>query len=131
MNPSSRRILYVDDDADACQLMELWLQQFNENYGVTAVGTVAKALELISDLAFDLYILDYRMPELSGFELCRLIRQEDSMTPILIYSGMGRDVDLDEALRAGANAYLIKPNDLDKINETVELLLQNKYRAFS
>jgi len=120
---SSRRILYVDDDPDSCLLMGLLLQQFNEDYGVIAVGTIKKALDLINDLGFDLYILDYRMPEMSGVEFCRLIRQTDPETPIMIYSAMSRDADRLEAVNAGANAYLIKPNDLDIFNETVERLL--------
>lgn len=120
---SSRRILYVDDDPDSCLLMGLLLQQYNEDYGVIAVGTIKKAVDLINDLDFDLYILDYRMPEMSGVELCRLIRQTDTETPIMIYSAMSRDADRLEALNAGANAYLVKPNDLDILNETVERLL--------
>ena len=120
---SSRRILYVDDDPDSCLLIGLMLQQFNEDYGVIAVGSVQKALDLINDLGFDLYILDYRMPEMSGVEFCRLIRQTDAETPIMIYSAVLRDADRLEALNAGANAFLIKPNDIDRLNETVEQLL--------
>jgi CheY-like chemotaxis protein len=126
---SSRRILYVDDDPDSCILMGLLIQQYNEDYGVIAVGTVQKALNLMSDLAFDLYILDYRMPEMSGVELCRLIRQTDSETPIMIYSAMSRETDREDALQAGATAYLVKPNDLDRLNETVEQLMNKKYQS--
>ena len=126
---SSRRILYVDDDADSCLLMGLLIQQYNEDYGVIAVGTIKKALDLMNDLAFDLYILDYRMPEMSGVDFCRLIRQKDSDTPIMIYSAMSRETDREDALNAGATAYLIKPNDIDKLNETVEQLMNRKYRS--
>lgn len=126
---SLRRILYVDDDTDTCLLMGLLIQQYNENYGVIAVGTVQKALDLISDLTFDLYILDYRMPEMTGIELCRLIRQTDSDTPIMIYSAMSRETDREDALNAGATAYLVKPNDLDNFNETVEQLMNRMYQV--
>ncbi|HVE59227.1 MAG TPA: response regulator [Pyrinomonadaceae bacterium] len=126
---SLRRILYVDDDKDACLLMGLLIQQYNEDYGVIAVGTVQKALDLMSDLSFDLYILDYRMPEMSGIELCRLIRQTDSDTPIMIYSSLAREADREDALNAGATAYLVKPNDFDNFNETIEELMSKKYRS--
>ena len=124
-----RRILYVDDDSDTCLLMGLLIQQYNEDYGVIAVGTVKKALDLMSDLSFDLFILDYRMPEMSGVELCRMIRQTDNETPIMIYSAMSRETDREDALNAGATAYLIKPNDLDNFNETVEQLVNKKYQS--
>jgi len=126
---SSWRILYVDDDTDSCLLMGLLIQQYNEDYGVIAVRTVQKALDLMSDLTFDLYILDYRMPEMSGVEFCRLIRQTDSETPIMIYSAMSREIDREDALNAGATAYLVKPNDFDRLNETVEQLLNHNYSA--
>lgn len=126
---SSRRILYVDDDTDSCLLMGLLIQQYNEDYGVISVGTVQKALDLMSSLTFDLYILDYRMPEMTGVELCRLIRQTDSETPIMIYSAMSRETDRQDALNAGASAYLVKPNDLDRLNETVEQLLALRNHA--
>lgn len=129
MQSSSRRILYVDDDADSCLLMGLLIQQYNEDFGVIAVGTVQKALELMTDLAFDLYILDYLMPEMSGVELCRLIRQTDTETPIMFYSAMSRIIDREEALNAGATAYLIKPNDLDRLSDTVEQLLSRTYKT--
>lgn len=130
MNSSSlRRILYVDDDSDTCLLMKLLIEQYNDEYGVTAVGSVKKALDLINASAFDLYILDYRMPEMTGVELCRLIRQTDTETPIMIYSAMSRDTDRAAALNAGATAYLVKPNDLENFNETVEQLMNRKYNA--
>jgi CheY-like chemotaxis protein len=129
MQSTLRRILYVDDDSDTCLLMGLLIEQYNEDYGVIAVGTVKKALDLMKDVTFDLFILDYRMPEMTGIELCRLIRQTDSETPIMIYSAMSRDTDREDALNAGATAYLVKPNDLENFNETVEQLMNRKYQV--
>jgi DNA-binding response OmpR family regulator len=131
MISNPRRVLYVDDDEDSCLLMSLLLQQYDRDLGVVAVGSVAKALSLISDDSFDLYILDYRMPEMTGVDLCRLIRLRDSQTPIMIYSAMSRESDQLEALNAGATAYLVKPNDLDKLNVTVEQLLNHEYPKYS
>lgn len=124
-----RRILYVDDDSDTCLLMSLLIEQSNENYAVSAVESVKKALDLINESAFDLYILDYRMPEMTGVELCRLIRQTDSETPIMIYSAMSRPDDRQNALNAGATAYFVKPNDLERLNETVTQLMNRDDQA--
>ncbi len=82
-----------------------------------------KALKLAENEKFDIYLLEYCLPEMSGIELCRRIRKTDADTPILFFSGIARPADRDEAMAAGATEYLIKPNDLDKFAETVERLL--------
>jgi DNA-binding response OmpR family regulator len=58
---------------------------------------------------FDLYILDNWLPDNSGVELCRAIREFDAHTPILFYSAAAYAKDIQEGLRAGAQAYLVKP----------------------
>lgn len=126
MQTPSPRILYVDDDKDSCEMMCLMLKLANSDYKTVEVGTAEKALKSIADESFDIYIFDYKLPDMSGIELCRLIRQTDAETPILIFSGMARDVDRENAKAAGANCYLIKPNDLNIFTATVENLLNDK-----
>jgi DNA-binding response OmpR family regulator len=77
-----------------------------------AVGTAAQAMSSIQTERFDLYLLDSRLPDLDGFDLCRRIRDFDPETPILFFSGAANDADKERGIKAGANAYLIKP-DLD------------------
>jgi DNA-binding response OmpR family regulator len=74
-----------------------------------AVGTAAQAISSIQTERFDLYLLDSRLPDLDGFDLCRRIRDVDQETPILFFSGAARETDQKKALDAGANAYVIKP----------------------
>ncbi len=100
MYSSYRRILCVDDDTDSCEIMSLMLHDANDNYRVTTVTSSYKALSLIADEPFDLYILDYRLPEMSGIELCRLIRQTDAKTPIMFFTGMAREIDGKDAIEA-------------------------------
>ncbi|MGI8638755.1 MAG: response regulator [Pyrinomonadaceae bacterium] len=130
MNSFSRRILCVDDDHDSCEIMSLMLHDANVNYRVTTVSSGNKALSLIADEPFDLYILDYRLPEMSGIELCRLIRQTDAETPIMFFTGMAREIDGKNAIEAGATKFLVKPTDLDILTETVEKLLNQSSFAF-
>lgn len=126
MYPSPRRILCVDDDSDSCEIISLMLHNADENYRVKTVSSGNAALNLIADEPFDLYILDYRLPEMSGTDLCRLIRQSDAQTPIVFFTGMAREIDGKNALEAGATKFLVKPTDLDILTETVtELLNQN------
>lgn len=123
MQIPSPRILYVDDDKDSRDMICLMLQLANANYQTIAVGTVTNALSSIAEQPFDIYIFDYKLPEMTGIELCKLIRQTDLKTPILIFSGMARDVDRENASAAGANSYLVKPNDLNIFTTTVKNLL--------
>jgi len=77
-----------------------------------AVGTAAQALSSIQTERFDLYLLDARLPDLDGFELCRRMRALDPHTLILFFSGAAYADDKKRGIDAGAGAYVIKP-DLD------------------
>ncbi len=76
-----------------------------------AVGTAAQALSSIRAEPFDLYLLDSRLPDADGFELCRRIRDYDHpQTPILFFPGAAYEADKKKGIEAGANAYVIKPD---------------------
>ena len=64
-------------------------------------------------------MLDSRLPDLDGFDLCRQIRDFDSDTPILFFSGAAYEADKKRGIEAGANAYVIKP-DLDGLLGSVK-----------
>jgi DNA-binding response OmpR family regulator len=123
MRSLSPSILYVDDNADSCEVISLMLNIADNKYDVTTVDRADKAINLIKDRNYDLYILDYRLPEIDGIELCRRIRRVDTVTPIIFYSGAAYKAEREQAIEAGANAYLVKPNDLDSLTETVKLFL--------
>jgi DNA-binding response OmpR family regulator len=105
------------------------LSHDNADYKITAVPTPFEALNLISQKPFDLFVFDYQLPEMSGVELCRRIRETDQQTPILFFTGMAGNDERNIALSAGASHYLVKPNDLEKFTETVRLLLNEKQEA--
>lgn len=127
----SPRILFVDDNEDTCELVKYLLTRADNEYAVTTVSTAQNAVNFIESEAFDLYILDYRLPEISGAELCRKIRYRDSKTPVLFFSAAAYPVDFDEAFKAGATEYLVKPDDLFKLTETIENLLARNYQIHS
>lgn len=120
-----KHILCVDDDKDSCELITFMLKSASDNFEVSAVSSPSEAVDLITEKSFDLYILDYRLPGMSGIELCQLIRSNDDETPILFFSAMAFEKDRKEALEAGANAYLVKPNDVGIFTETVQKLLKS------
>jgi DNA-binding response OmpR family regulator len=104
------RVLCVDDDEDS-RLMLITLLR-HALLEAKAVGTAAQALSSIQTERFDLYLLDSRLPDLDGFDLCRRMRDFDPDTPILFFSGAAYEADKKRGIEAGANAYVIKP-DLD------------------
>ena len=77
---------------------------------VEAVATATQALSLIQKEYFDLYLLDARLPDLDGFELCRRLRDGYPRAPILFFSSAADEIDRKRGIEAGANAYAIKPN---------------------
>ena len=122
---SSSHILVVDDDKDTRELIEFLLRQEAKGYDLTIVGTAEEAVDLIADRSFDLYIFDYKLPEMSGIELSRYVRRSDNKTPIIFFSAMAYSRDKENAIKAGATEYLVKPNDLDKLAATVNRLIKN------
>jgi CheY-like chemotaxis protein len=67
--------------------------------------------------------LHHRLADVSGVEICRQIRGYDRQTPIIFYSGAVFPQEKEAGLAAGANAYLTKPNDLEKIAGAVKQLI--------
>ncbi|HEY0459122.1 MAG TPA: response regulator [Pyrinomonadaceae bacterium] len=118
------RILLVDDDKDSCEMMSVMLTLANTNYEVISANSADEALALMEIKPFDIYILDSLLPDMSGVELCAEVRRGDEQTPILFYSGMLDSNYIKNAKAAGANEYLIKPNDLERFTETVHKYLR-------
>jgi len=114
-----RRILCIEDDADTCELLATWLGLYN--CLVTSASTMAHGVELARQQAFDLYLIDSRLPDGTGVEVCNRIRAFDSRTPILFWSG--DDEGDDHAYVAGAQAFIAKPIDPDPFMKTIEKLL--------
>lgn len=120
MQPKKRRILCVDDDEDTCFLLTTLLER--EGFEAKSVKSVEQALELSRRDSFNLYILDTWFSRGSGTGLCRKIREFDPHTPIIVYSGAAFESDKEEALHAGANAFVAKPQ-IEELLETVKRLL--------
>ena len=121
MSTPQPRILCVEDDADTCMLLRVLLGQ--ADYETEYASTLADGLQLARSQAFDLYLLDQWLGDGTGVELCQLIRQFDPQTPIVFFSGLAHERDRARALAAGAQVYLIKPNDIDALASTVTRLL--------
>jgi DNA-binding response OmpR family regulator len=100
--------------------MNILLTQFG--YEVVTTHSVASALKLAVETHLDLYIIDSTFPDGTAIQFCREVRRFDANTPLIIYSGTTEKADLEEALVAGAQAYVLKPN-IEELLETVTAIL--------
>ena len=110
MQPHARRVLCAEDDPDTCEMISALLVLIGCE--VVSANTAGQALDFIKAGRFDLYLLDNWLPGGSGVEVCRRIRESGDTAPVLFYSGAASNNDRREALEAGAQAYLIKPDSL-------------------
>jgi len=124
MKSTKGRILLVEDHEDTCELMIAVLEQ--SEYEVWPACTVADGMRLARSERFDLYVLDQRLPDGTGAELCEQLRQLHPRTPILFLSAAVYEVDRQRALSAGADSFLKKPNDFEILVPTISRLLTNK-----
>jgi DNA-binding response OmpR family regulator len=119
LDGKKRRVLLVDDDEDSRDLVTLTLIE----YTLICARDFDEGLRLAQQRGFDLYILDSWMPDKSGVELCRAIREFDPHTPILFYSAAAYGRDIEEAIRAGAQDYLVKPIIPNELRQVIAQLL--------
>lgn len=115
-------VLCVDDNADTLELLKVILMQ--EGYRVITTQSKNSGLIKARSGIFNLFILDVNLPDGSGIELCREIRAFDKQTPIVFYSADALPCHIEEALKAGAQAYLQQPLYPSVLNETVTRLIQ-------
>jgi DNA-binding response OmpR family regulator len=126
MENINNTILCIDDDNDTCQLVSFMFAQ--TGYQMISCQTAEEGLLCARKRNFGAIILDNSFEKTSGVEICREIRSFDKRTPIIFFSGRAFQVDKEQGLAAGANAYLVKPNDLEKLTETVISLILNTDR---
>lgn len=116
------RILYVDDDLADCEMMAYWLRE-ECGYDVSAAVDGRQAIALIETEFFDLFLLDYCLPDTTAVHLCDRIRRVNLEAPIIIYSALDREIDRQRAFAAGADYYLVKPDQIHLIEPHLKMLL--------
>jgi len=123
-NAAKGHVLHVDDEPDIRLLIAASLRDFG--YVVATAGTCAEALELAKQFKFDLCILDVRLPDGTGIQLCQKIHQIQSRVPVLYYSAYASDEEQEAALSVCGDAYLKKPVLAAKLEQTIAELLKSK-----
>lgn len=121
MENNDFKILCIEDDKDTCELLTFVFEQ--EGYNVESCSQI-DCLNLIREKKFLAVILDNYFIGISGVEICRELRSFDKTTPIIFFSGEARPEEIEKALSAGANDYLVKPNDFERLQPTTIKLIE-------
>ena len=100
------KILIVDDEKEIADLVALYLE--NENFTVYKYYTAKDALKCIQEETLDLAILDVMLPDTSGFQICRKIR-EKYRYPVIMLTAKGEEIDKITGLTLGADDYITNP----------------------
>lgn len=116
------RILVVEDEEELSLSLKEWLEA--ELYAVSIINEGKTALEKLLSNTYDLIILDWMLPELSGLDICKAFRAAGGETPILILTARGTISAKEEGLNSGADDYLTKPFDLRELSARVKALLR-------
>jgi two-component system alkaline phosphatase synthesis response regulator PhoP len=114
------RICLVEDERSISELIQLNLELDGHEVALFSDGIIASE-HFKNNINYDLIILDVMLPHISGLELCRQIRESNSI-PILFLSAKGTTQDRIEGLKIGANDYLTKPFDLEELLLKVKIL---------
>ncbi|HEX8649422.1 MAG TPA: response regulator [Pyrinomonadaceae bacterium] len=122
MENLARQILFVEDTADTRDLVEFSLQQ--DGFTVTCAQTADEGLSLARSESYALILLDIGLPDKDGLELCREIRRFDQQTPILFYTAFAELLDENEAIKAGAQGWLRKPEDTGRLGAVARELIE-------
>ncbi len=120
----SKHILIVDDSKTVRNLVAFILKK--EGFKVTMAEDGIDGLEkLYSADKVDLIISDVNMPRMDGFKFIRSVREQDAYRdlPIIVLSTEGQEKDIQQGISLGANLYMVKPAQPDKMLKNIKMLL--------
>ena len=117
-----KRILCAEDDGDTRELLTFLLDE----YELSFTDSIKDAMALLEAHHFDLYLLDNWLADGVGVDLCREIRVLTPHTPIIFASGVAQKDEIQKALNAGAQAYLVKPYFPEELQKIVKELIEQK-----
>jgi len=128
---NNTRILIVDDDETIRTTMKAILEE--EGYKVDLAGNGEEGIQKTNERAYNVALLDIRLPDMEGVQLLKLMKETLPRTRKIMVTGYPSTKNAIEALNKNADAYLIKPVDIEKLLSTIkeQLRLQEEERKFS
>lgn len=122
----ARKILIVEDDQDINHLLAINLR--TAGYEIESTENGAQGLKKAQIGGFDLIILDLMLPDLDGLDICRRLRSEENLSPILMLTAKDSEVDRVLGLEMGADDYLTKPFSIRELQARVKAQLRRTDR---
>lgn len=122
---ADERILVVEDERAVARGLEYGLK--SEGFQVILAETGQQALDLAHSHDPHLLLLDIRLPDLSGFDVCRKLRSEGSSIPIIMLTARDEELDKVLGLELGADDYVVKPYSLRELVSRIRALLRRAY----
>jgi DNA-binding response OmpR family regulator len=113
------KILIIEDEKGIVNFLKQGLEE--EGYFVTSACNGADGLELAINNTFDLILLDWMLPKLSGIEVCKAIRKNNIIIPILFLTAKDTVQETIEGLKSGANDYIKKPFSFEELLERIKI----------
>jgi DNA-binding response OmpR family regulator len=123
------RILLVEDDRDLSATVESWLT--SEHHNVVCAYDGDEAEQRMKYDAFDVIVLDWDLPVMSGVELLKRFRSNKGMTPIIMLTAKGSISDREKGLDSGSDDYLTKPFSLKELSARIRALLRRPSQVVS
>ena len=118
------KILIVEDEKGITDFLKQGLEE--EGYAIEVAFNGINGLELALTKDFDLILLDWMMPKISGLEVCKAIRIENKKVPILFLTAKDTIQETIEGLKAGANDYIKKPFSFEELLERIKIHFRSK-----
>lgn len=126
---SQERILIVEDEPAVARGLEYGLT--NEGFEVRWADGGRRALAMVAENAPHLIVLDIRLPDLSGFDVCRQLRAGGHRQPILMLTARDDELDKVLGLELGADDYVVKPFSLREVVSRIRAMLRRAYGEFA
>lgn len=120
------RILIVEDEVGILQFLQQGLEE--EGYTIETATDGEKALELLTNESFDLVLLDWMLPKLTGLEVCKAYRLQNKTSPVIFLTAKDTVQETIEGLQAGANDYIKKPFSFDELVERIKIHFRNSVK---
>jgi two-component system copper resistance phosphate regulon response regulator CusR len=117
-----KKILLIEDDAHVCSFINKGLTE--EGFELSVAMTGETGLEMFQSFNYDLIILDIMLPNMSGIDVCKAIRDTKSEIPILFLTALGSSENIVLGLNTGADDYLVKPFKFIELVARVKTLLR-------
>ncbi len=118
------RILVVDDEESIREFLEIMLKK--EGYEVTTAEDGAKAQELLKKRSFDMIISDLQMPNVTGVELLKFVKENYAQTVFMLITAFGTTETAVEAMKMGAYDYVTKPFKIDEVRMNIANALRSQ-----